>query len=104
MAGIYTRVVHRSNALLNYAYDQDFRYDEAMLAGTGSRGRLRANAIAAALGGFAAMAVIPPARWFLNPFALPAPGEGPSPESQKKGFYDLYFWASFATGGPCAPR
>jgi short subunit dehydrogenase-like uncharacterized protein len=89
MAGINTRVVHRSNALLNYAYGQDFRYDEAMLVGSGSRGRIKANVIAAALGGFAAMTVIPPARWFLNRFVLPAPGEGPSPDSQKKGFYDL---------------
>jgi short subunit dehydrogenase-like uncharacterized protein len=91
MAAINTRVVHRSNALMSYAYGEEFRYDEAMLAGAGARGRFTAYAIAGALGGFVAAAAIAPARWFLQRFALPAPGEGPSPESQKKGFYDLRF-------------
>ena len=31
MAGINTRVVHRSNALFANAYGTDFRYDEAMI-------------------------------------------------------------------------
>jgi short subunit dehydrogenase-like uncharacterized protein len=91
MASINTRVVHRSNALTNYAYGEDFRYDEAMLAGRGARGRMSAYAIAGATGGFLTMTAIPPTRWFLKRFLLPAPGEGPSPESQKKGFYDLRF-------------
>jgi short subunit dehydrogenase-like uncharacterized protein len=91
MAGINTRVVHRSNALLNYAYGEEFRYDEAMLTGAGARGRMVAYAIAGALGGFVAMTAIAPARWFLQRFVLPAPGKGPSPESQAKGFYDLRF-------------
>ncbi|MGA7328725.1 MAG: saccharopine dehydrogenase NADP-binding domain-containing protein [Rhodomicrobium sp.] len=91
MASINTRVVHRSNALANYAYGEDFRYDEAMLAGTGVRGRMTAYAIAGSLGGFAAMTAVQPARRVLQRFVLPAPGEGPSPESQKKGFYDLRF-------------
>jgi short subunit dehydrogenase-like uncharacterized protein len=91
MASINTRVVHRSNALLNYAYGEDFRYDEAMLAGAGVRGSMTAYAIAGALGGFVAMAAVAPSRWFLQRFVLPAPGEGPSPRSQEKGFYDLRF-------------
>ncbi len=91
MASINTRVVHRSNALSNYAYGEAFRYDEAMLAGSGMRGRMTAYAIGGALGGFVAMTAIPPARWFLKRFVLPAPGEGPSPESQTKGSYDLRF-------------
>jgi len=91
MAAINTRVVHRSNALMNYAYGEQFRYDEAMLAGTGTRGRFTAYAIAGALGGFLGLTAIAPTRWFLQRFVLPEPGEGPSPESQKKGFYDLRF-------------
>jgi short subunit dehydrogenase-like uncharacterized protein len=98
MAAINTRVVHRSNALMNYAYGEEFRYDEAMLAGAGARGRMRAYAIAGALGGFAAMTSIAPARWLLQRFVLPAPGEGPSPESQEKGFYDLRFLGLLAGG------
>lgn len=98
MASINTRVVHRSNALSNYAYGEDFRYDEAMLAGAGVAGRLKAYAIAGALGGFVAMAAIAPARWALTRFLLPAPGQGPSPQSQKNGFYDLRFLGIFGDG------
>ncbi len=91
MAAINTRVVHRSNALMNYAYGEQFRYDEAMLAGGGVRGRLSAYALAGAMGGFVALTAIAPSRWFLQSFVLPAPGKGPSSESQAKGFYDLRF-------------
>jgi short subunit dehydrogenase-like uncharacterized protein len=62
-----------------------------MLAGTGARGRTTAYAVAGALGGFVAMTAIPPTRWSLRRFVLPTPGKGPSPDSQKKGFYDLRF-------------
>jgi short subunit dehydrogenase-like uncharacterized protein len=98
MASVNTRVVLRSNALLNYAYGEDFRYDEAMLAGAGLKGRLKAYAIAGALGGFFAMAAIAPARQALTRFVLPAPGEGPSPQSQKNGFYDLRFLGTLSDG------
>ena len=91
MAGINTRVVHRSNAISNYAYGKDFRYDEAMLTGRGLRGRVTAYAIAGALGGFLTMTAMPPARAFLQRFVLPAQGHGPSPESQKAGLFDLRF-------------
>ncbi len=91
MAGINTRVVHRSNALLGGVYGPDFRYDEAMLSGQGLRGRMKAYSIAGALFGFLTMSALAPTRWFLKRFAVPAPGEGPSLEAQKKGFYDLRF-------------
>ena len=98
MASINTKVVHRSNALSNYGYGRDFLYDEAMLVGQGLEGRTKAYAIAAGLGAFVAASVIPPARWTLERFVLPAPGEGPSPESQKKGFFDLRFLGKTADG------
>jgi short subunit dehydrogenase-like uncharacterized protein len=91
MAGINTRVVHRSNALLGSIYGPDFRYDEAILTGQGLRGRMKAYLIAGVLFGFLTMAAFRPTRWFLKRFAVPAPGEGPSLEAQKKGFYDLRF-------------
>ncbi len=98
MASINTKVVHRSNCLANYGYGREFRYDEAMLTGRGVRGQAKAYAITAALGTFLAASVIPPARWALNRFVLPAPGEGPSPESQKRGFFDLRFLGKTADG------
>jgi short subunit dehydrogenase-like uncharacterized protein len=41
---------------------------------------------------------VPPARGLLERFALPAPGEGPSPEAQEKGFFDLRFFGRTADG------
>jgi short subunit dehydrogenase-like uncharacterized protein len=104
MAGINTRVVHRSNALLNYAYGEDFRYDEAMLAGEGQRGRMKAYAIAGALGGFVAMVAMAPTRRLLQRFVLPAPGQGPSPRSQANGFFDLRFMGIFDDGRTIAAK
>jgi short subunit dehydrogenase-like uncharacterized protein len=97
MAGINTRIVHRSNALSGYSYGRDFRYDEAMLTGKGLAGRAKALAITAGLGGFLAASALGPTRWALER-VLPAPGEGPSPEAQASGFYDLRFIGT-ASGG-----
>ncbi len=91
MGPINTRIVHRSNALSNHAYGADFRYDEAMLTGKGLSGRLKAAGVAAGLAGFMVAGAIGPLRAALERFVLPAPGSGPSPEAQNKGFYDLRF-------------
>jgi short subunit dehydrogenase-like uncharacterized protein len=69
-----------------------------MLAGRGLEGRVKAYTIAAGLGAFAAASVLPPTRWALERFVLPAPGDGPSSESQKKGFFDLRFLGKTADG------
>jgi short subunit dehydrogenase-like uncharacterized protein len=98
MASVNTKVVQRSNALSNYAYGRDFRYDEAMLVGTGPRSRFKAYAIAGALGGFVSMAAVAPARWALTRFLVPAPGEGPSAQAQRNGFYDLRFLGLLGDG------
>jgi short subunit dehydrogenase-like uncharacterized protein len=103
IAGVNTKVVQRSNALLGYAYDRDFRYDEAMLAGAGPRGRFKAYAITGALSGFVTMAAIAPTRWALLRFLVPAPGEGPSPEAQRNGFYDLRFLKKSNSAGARNP-
>ena len=91
MAGINTRVVHRSNALSGYAYGQGLRYDEAVIAGRGVAGGLAATGISAAMAGFMLTAAIGPSRWALRRFVLPAQGEGPSPQAQLRGFFDLRF-------------
>lgn len=98
MSAINTRIVQRSNALSGQAYGKDFRYDEAMLMGRGLKGRAAATAMTAGLGGFMVAAALPPARWALERFVLPAPGEGPSAEDQRKGFFDLRFLGTTADG------
>ena len=91
MSAINTRVVHRTNALLHDAYGPEFRYDEAVLTGRGLRGRLTAAATGTGLGAFMVAGSIGPVRSALEKFVLPAPGEGPSPEAQLKGGFDLRF-------------
>ncbi len=98
MSAINTRVVHRTNALLHDAYGPDFRYDEAMLTGRGLRGRLTAAATGAGLGAFMVAGSIGPIRSALEKYVLPAPGEGPSPEAQLKGGFDLRFHGRTAAG------
>jgi len=90
MAGVNTRVVHRSNALLDYAYGRDFLYDEAMYMGEGVGGAMKTFAMAGGMGAFMGAMAFSPARNFIARF-LPKPGEGPSQETRETGFYDLRF-------------
>lgn len=89
MAAVNTRVVRRSNALMEYAYGADFRYSEAVMTGSGLTGWTRANTMTLALGGFMAAAYLPPTRAILNKLFLPAPGEGPSEQDRERGFFDI---------------
>ena len=98
MSGINTRIVQRTNALSGQAYGADFTYDEAMLMGRGLKGRFAATALAAGLAGFMLAGAIQPARAALERFVLPKPGEGPSPEARRKGFFDLRFLGTTADG------
>lgn len=91
MAAINTRIVHRSNALSGYAYTRNFRYDEAVSMGKGVKGRLAAMSSAFGLGLFMLASAFAPTRGLLERFVLPKPGEGPSPEAQARGFFDLRF-------------
>ena len=98
MAEANARIVLRSNALLNNAYGQDFFYDEGTLTGNGIPGWAMAQGLDLGLKGFALAAALPPTRWALQEWIVPSPGEGPSPEQQEQGFYDLRFWGQTATG------
>ena len=89
MASVNTKVVRRSHALASYPYGKDFRYREAVLTGKGiagwTKGMMMANAIRAMMIG----AAFAPTRKLLQTLVLPDPGEGPSPELQKSGFFNL---------------
>ncbi|HET8730519.1 MAG TPA: saccharopine dehydrogenase NADP-binding domain-containing protein [Moraxellaceae bacterium] len=91
MSGINSRVVLRSHALANYPWGRDFRYDESMLTGRGLKGRTMALGITVGLGGMVALLANPLTRPLLERLALPAPGTGPSPEAQARGFFDFRF-------------
>jgi short subunit dehydrogenase-like uncharacterized protein len=98
MSAMNTRIVHRTNALSGHAYGPDFRYDEAMITGRGVPGALAAGALVAGLAGFMAAGAIGPLRSALQGFVLPKSGEGPSPEAQRNGFFDLRFAGTTADG------
>ncbi|MDJ0878730.1 MAG: saccharopine dehydrogenase NADP-binding domain-containing protein [Halieaceae bacterium] len=87
MAAINTRVVRRSNALLDQQYGDDFRYDEAMLGPKGM-GALKAKIAAGAMTAGTAALAIGPLRAIAKRF-LPKPGEGPSQEVRENGFYEI---------------
>jgi len=82
-------VVHRANALQDFAYGQGFRYDEAVLTGKGFGGRAKATMVSLGMGAFALGAAMGPTRSLLKKMVLPKPGEGPSPEQRQAGFFNI---------------
>lgn len=102
MAASNSRVVRRSNALLGYAYGEDFRYSEAMSFGAGPKGMVMAAAVMGGLAGFAAGLMLPPVRALLERTVLPAPGDGPSREKRDAGYFTtrLLGTGESATGSP----
>jgi len=97
MAGINTKVVRRSNALLGYAYGKGFRYDEAMLMGGGPAGL--AKAVGTSAGSalmMGAMSVGPLRRAVAG--RLPQPGQGPSKAKREAGYFDLALRATSDDG------
>lgn len=87
MGPINTKVVRRSNALMEFPYGRDFRYSEAMSTGKGMKGWTRAVAVTGALGGFVAAASQPTLRKKVVERFLPKPGEGPSQHDRESGFF-----------------
>ncbi len=95
MAGINTRVVRRTNALLDFPYGKDFRYEEVMGMGRGAAGLARAVGFTAGLGAFVALSANDLTRPLVTRF-LPKSGEGPSKETREGGFFELrvFGWGS----------
>tara|TARA_B100000767_G_scaffold67862_1_gene64387 strand:- start:12886 stop:14100 length:1215 start_codon:yes stop_codon:yes gene_type:complete len=96
MAGINTKVVRRSNALSNYSYGKDFRYDEATLSGKGFKGKMKGVLAAIPL-----MFMTAKPKSVLKSIAnklLPKPGEGPDREQRENGFYNLRFYVTLEDG------
>ena len=98
MATINTKIVRRTNALLGYPYGRDFRYSEAVMAGSGPAGWCKAAGITAGLGAFMLMSGNRVARSQIVERLLPKPGEGPNREQRENGFFNLQLTGSFAGG------
>lgn len=98
MATVNTRVVRRSNALVEGHYGEGFRYHEAMSMPKGPKGLVAATAVTAALGGFATALAIPATRHLLAEKLLPKPGEGPSKERRDSGYFKVRLVAETEEG------
>jgi short subunit dehydrogenase-like uncharacterized protein len=92
MAVVNTRVVRRTNALLDFPWGMEFRYDEAVLC----KSRFRARQLAVATGAGMAVMALGPTRKLVQRF-LPAPGEGPTRKQREAGFYELFFYGVHPT-------
>ncbi len=97
MASFNTRIVRRSNALSDYSYGREFRYDEVMDTGRGPMGAVKAGLTSAVLGGLFAGMSTAPTRSVLDR-VLPKPGEGPSEESMAKGRFAFEIVTTTTTG------
>lgn len=91
MAAVNERVVHRSNALSGNAYGRNFSYNEAILTGEGLKGRFKALGVVSGLGVFMLAAVTKSVSQLMERYMLPKPGEGPTPQQQLAGRFDLRF-------------
>lgn len=97
MASYNTRVVRRSNALLDHAYGPDFHYQEVVGFGNSPAAPVMASGMAVGLGGLVAGLRFGPTRAVLDKF-LPKPGEGPSEQARNNGLFVLDIIADTTTG------
>lgn len=89
MEAINSRIVLHSNVLMDMAYGKDFTYSEGVLTGRGFKGRLGAILSTVGFGALGVGLFFAPLRALLEKFVLPVPGEGPTPEAQLNGFFDM---------------
>ena len=106
MAPYNTRIVRRSNALLDWAYGQRFRYSEHMSVGSSALA-----AVASAVGGGVGNAMFGlGSRYFrLLPRRVverivPKPGTGPSAASRERGYYRIETYTTTTTGARYVAR
>jgi short subunit dehydrogenase-like uncharacterized protein len=106
MAPYNTRIVRRSNALLDWAYGREFRYDETMSVGSSPL----APALSAALTGVGNALFGLGSRYFrllprpLVERVLPKAGTGPSERTRERGFYRTETYTTTTRGARYVAR
>jgi short subunit dehydrogenase-like uncharacterized protein len=106
MASIDTRIVRRSNALLDWAYGRQFRYSEYMSLGSSPVAPV-ASAVMAGVGN-AAFGL--GSRYFrrlprrLLDRVVPKPGTGPSPAARERGYYRIETYTTTSSGARYVAR
>ncbi|GAA1479687.1 saccharopine dehydrogenase NADP-binding domain-containing protein [Gordonia sinesedis] len=98
MASYNTRVVRRSDALLDWAYGPDFHYAETMaVGGVPGLSTVIAGVIGVGTGAFLGAMSFAPTRTLLDK-VLPEPGEGPGEKSRDKGYFVTQTFTRTTTG------
>ena len=103
MATYNTRIVRRSNSLLDHAYGKDFRYSEVSGLGGGPLAPVKGLGMAGGLGALAGGLAFPLTRKVLDR-VLPDPGEGPSEEAREKGYFKIKVHAKTSSGARYVAR
>ena len=90
MAGINTKIVRRSHALIDFKYGSDFSYDEATLSGKGVLGHVKGYLSLIPI----FLATRKKGSFIKNivDYVLPKSGEGPSEKTRISGYYNLRFY------------
>jgi short subunit dehydrogenase-like uncharacterized protein len=106
MAASNTRVVRRSNALLDWQYGRRFRYAEAMSVGSSVVAPVTS---ALATGTLAATFALGTRYFRLLPRqlierVLPKPGTGPSEKARERGYYKAETYSTTSTGARYVAR
>jgi short subunit dehydrogenase-like uncharacterized protein len=97
MAPFNTRIVRRSNALRDHAYGRRFRYREVNAYGRGARGHPPAL-LQSTLLGLAMRAMADRRTRPLVDRLAPAPGEGPSEQTRRTGWFSMTLRTTTETG------
>ena len=90
MAGINTKIVRRSHALIDFKYGSNFSYDEATLSGKGVLGQVKGYLSLIPI----FLATRKKGSFIKNivDYILPKSGEGPSQKTRISGYYNLRFY------------
>lgn len=97
MAPFNSRVVRRSNALLNHSWGLNLQYREAISTKGGFRGLRKALQLSAAMGVGYKLIQIPRLRRALSRF-VPEPGSGPSEKALDSGFFRIFHYGVTESG------
>ena len=103
MASYNTRLVRRSNALQHYAYGRGFRYREVVGVGSGLLAPVKGAIVAGGLAALSGSLAFGPTRKLLDR-VLPSPGEGPSEQARRKGYFRLEIHARTSSGASYIAR
>jgi len=106
MAPYNTRIVRRSNALLDWAYGRSFRYSESLNLGSSPVAPVAAAVITglsnATFGLGSRYFRFLPQKWVER--VAPKPGTGPSPKARERGYYKVETYTTTTSGARYVAR